>query len=74
MDYLKMAYSEWIQWKLEEMVQDDYGLDQDYRQKLADYTEEDLNDLSNELINDGWLNEQINNTIEFMINKRFGGE
>lgn len=74
MDYLKMAYSEWIQWKLEEMVQDDYGLDQDYRQKLADYTEADLRDLTDELINDSWLNEQINNTIEFMINKRFGGE
>lgn len=74
MSTLEQAYKDWIIWKMEEMIQDDYGLDEEHRNKIADYTEEDLRDLTDELINDNWLNEQINNTIELAINRRFGGE
>ena len=74
MSSLEIAYRDWIKWKIEEMVQDDYGYDEEYREKLANYKEEALQDMVANLINNFYINEQINGTIEFMINKKFGGE
>ena len=74
MGNLGKGYMDWIKLRIQDMIQEDYGLDEEYRQRLANCTEEDLIDMVEELINNYYINEQVNGIIEYMLNRRFGNE
>lgn len=72
MSDLEKAYKNEIEFVLENMVNDDYRFDEDYRNRLSDYTKADLEYIIDDLINDDVLNQELSETIEFYVNKHFG--
>lgn len=65
------VYLDEINYFIDTYIDDVFEDDED-KEVLKNITDEDKRIVVDELMNDSWLNEQINNTIEFAINKRFG--